>query len=351
MIKILKKIFLKIVNKKKNNNFDFKNTNSVLFKVGDRIGDAVIITSALNQLRQAFPNIKLGYFVSKHNKFIFENSPLNVVCVNGFWDCLKNRKKWQVIINIEPAFTSKNLLHWFLLAPQYIISFPKSYKKYYNKDTVITDLYIEKVCHFSKILSLTPFKEFVKDIPVSYVMPPLPKEKQTEVSSLWKKEIKILVCPKGSYRKIAPEVLFESIAALSKNRLQKCHFIFPYTKGIEEYFVLKNIKNCFITFVPKLDTLSFFALIKSSDIILSVDSASVHLAVAYKKHLIALFLNYKGNMKCFAPETNDKTTLITTKKEYFKAEEIFKDFDIPSITKSLEKYIDIFAKNLSGNQI
>lgn len=344
MKKLLKNFFLKLVNKKKNNNFDFKNTRSVLFKVGDRIGDAVIISAALNQLKKAFPNIKLGYFVSKNNKFIFENSPLAIVCVKGFWDCLKNRKKWQVIINIEPAFTSKNLLQCFLLAPQYIISFPKNYKKYYNKDTVITDLYIEKVCHFSKILSLTPFKEFVKDIPVSYVMPPIPAKKQKEISALWQKEIKIIICPKGSYRKIEPKIIYETLSALPKEKLKNCHFIMPYTQGIEEYFFLQKIKDIAITFTKKIDICSFFALIKSADIVLSVDSAPVHIAVAYQKYLIALFLNYKNNMVCFAPETNKKITIITTKKEYFKAEENFEDFDVPSITNSLEKYIDVFDK-------
>ncbi len=338
---MLKKLFLKIVNKKKIKNFDFSKTESVLFRVGDRIGDSVIITSALNQLKQAFPNIKLGYFVSKHNEFIFKNSPLNIVCIKGFWDCLKNRKKWQVIINMEPSFTSKQLLQYFLLVPQYTIAFPKTYKKYYNKDTVITDLYIEQVCHFSKILSLTPFKKFVEKIPVSYVLPEIPKENINEALSLWNKKIKILVCPKGAYRKIDSDILYKAIAALPKEILTDCHFLISLTKNTEEYKILQNIKNGTITFAPPTNIQTFTDLIKSADIVLSVDSAPVHLAVACNKYLIALFLNYKDNLSCFAPEINEKTTVIKTKKEYFTNEPIFKDFDIASITKTLEKYINI----------
>lgn len=338
---MLKKLFLKIVNKKKTENFDFSKTESVLFRVGDRIGDSVIITSVLNQLKQAFPNIKLGYFVSKHNEFIFKNSPLNIVCIKGFWGCLKNRKKWQVIINMEPAFTSKQLFQYFLLAPQYTIAFPKVYKKYYNKDTVITDLYIEQFCHFSKILSLTPFKKFVENIPVSYVLPEIPQKNINEASSLWNKKVKILVCPKGAFREIDPEVLYKAIAALPKEILAQCHFLISLTKNAEEYKILQNINNCTITFAPPISTQTFTGLIKSADIVLSVDSAPVHLAVAYNKYLIALFLNYKDNLRCFAPEINEKITVIKTKKEYFQIEKVFKDFDIPSITKALEKYINI----------
>lgn len=338
---MFKKLFLKIVNKKKTKIFDFSKTESILFKVGDRIGDSVIITSALNQLKQAFPNIKLGYFVSKHNEFIFKNSSLNITCIKSFWDCLKNRKKWQIIVNMEPAFTSKQLLQYFLLAPQYTIAFPKVYKKCYNKDTVITDLYIEQVCHFSKILSLTPFKDFVKNIPVSYVLPEIPQKNISEESSLWSKKIKILVCPKGAFRKIDPSILYKAISALPKELLKDCHFLISLTEKTEEYKILQNIKNCTLTFAPSTNIQTFTSLIKSADIVLSVDSAPVHLAVAYNKYLIALFLNYKDNLRCFAPETNDRTTLITTKKEYFQAEKIFKDFDIPSITKALEKYINI----------
>ena len=341
---MFKKLFLKFVNKKKTKSFDFSKTKSILFKVGDRLGDSVIITAALAQLRQAFANIKLGYCVSKHNKFIFKNSSLNINCIQGFWDCLRNRKKWQVIINMEPSFTSKNLLQCFLLSPEYIISFPKVYKKYYNKDTVVSDLYIDKVCHFSKILSLTPFKDFIKDISVSYILPPISQKQQAIASALWEKEIKILICPKGAYRKISPKIIYYVIDSLPKDKLKKCHFIIPYTKGIEEYAFLQNIGNTYITFTKRLDSISFLALIKSADIVLSVDSAPVHIAVAYQKYLIGLFLNYKDNLLCFAPEKNDKTTIITTKKECFKTEEIFKDFDIPSITKALEKYIALVEK-------
>ena len=95
----MKNLICKIFGKEvKDINLDWSNITSILIRpIGTGIGDAVVLSAAITQLKQAYQNCKIGVLTTSRNKFIFEHIP-------GIDICLKDspltyfiqRKKWQV---------------------------------------------------------------------------------------------------------------------------------------------------------------------------------------------------------------------------------------------------------------
>lgn len=76
----LKKLFLLFLDKRELKNIEIlslKNIKSILIRpLGGAIGDAVVHTAHLKQLRYLYPNARIGVIVNPHNRVIFEHSNL-----------------------------------------------------------------------------------------------------------------------------------------------------------------------------------------------------------------------------------------------------------------------------------
>ena len=300
-----KKILLKLLaNKKPLTDFNFKQIKSVLIRpIGYGLGDAILLTAVLKQLKQAYPDIRTGVFAINRNAPVFNNNPfVDEVLQDKPLTYLLNRGKWQVFMDYVPTFTTKNIFCDFLLKPQHTICFEKTAKKHYSHKTVKNyDFYVPDLAktHLSRSLTLTPFKDYVNTANVQYTLPPLPKESENKAKSFLRKNaLNILVCPKGSDRIIKPEETEKILTQIKKTIKKEINFIFPYSK---ETVSFKNINICF---TGSLDIYTFFALVKNAGLVLSIDSAPVHAACAYKVPVLGLYSGWQRNFTLFAPLAN-----------------------------------------------
>ena len=307
---IITKIFAR---KKKSENLDFSSVKSVLIRpIGAGLGDAVVLTAVLKQLKEAYPHIQTGVLAVKRNEIVFKNNPLvDKIIKDSFIGYLSNRGKWQVFIDYTPSFTTKNIIRDFFLKPAYTICFEKRDKKHYNHNTVRNyDYYVPDLAltHLSKSLQLTPFKPYIKAEKPVYILPELPKEAEKVKTYFRGDKINIILAPHGSDRAVAPHELQSILKSAFKGKEDKINLIIPFTQKSKEYLnILKDIQGLATS---PLSVEEFFDLIKNADMIIATDSAAVHLACAYRKNLLAFYSGWERNFKLFAPLKADNAIAV-----------------------------------------
>lgn len=336
---IITKIFAR---KKKSENLDFSSIKSVLIRpIGTGLGDAVVLTAVLKQLKEAYPNIKTGVLAVKRNEIVFKNNPLaDKIIKDSFIGYLSNRGKWQVFIDYTPSFTTKNIIRDFFLKPAYTICFEKRDKKHYNHNTVRNyDYYVPDLAqtHLSKSLQLTPFKPYINAEKPIYILPELSKEEEKVKTYFRGDKINIILAPHGSDRAVAPHELQSILKSAFKGKEDKINLIIPFTQKSKEYLnILKDIQGLVTS---PLSVEEFFALIKNADMIIATDSAAVHLACAYQKPLAAFYSGWDRGFVLFSPLENGEVKVLRPKAKTDSPAKEIKDIPLEEAAKSIQSLL------------
>jgi len=341
-----KKILLKLLaNKKTCPSFDFATIKSVLIRpIGYGLGDGILLTAVLKQLKQAYPDIKTGVLAIKRNNPVFNANPfVDEILEDKPLTYLLNRGKWQIFMDYVPSFTTKNIFCDFLLKPQYTICFEKTSKKYYTPQTVKNyDFYVPDLAkeHLSRSLALTPFKDYVNTDDPQYILPPLPKESEDKVKSFFtENKIHLIFAPNGTDKELDKTEIQTILETALKEYGNKVQIIIPFTKKAAEYTALFKGFDYLLT--PPLTLQQYFALIKLADIIVAADSAPVHIACAYKKPVVAFYGN-KRAVELFAPLSYDNSFMIPSLKLNNGPVRIIKNIDKESSAEIIKNILSAF---------
>lgn len=291
---MLKKIFAKIfASKCPDGKIDFSNLKSILINpIGTGIGDAIVLTGALGQLRKAYPSAKIGVICTARNEAVFANNPLQIEVVRqSLWYAATHRNKWQLYVDASSRFTTKGILFSFLLNFAYVICFEKEKKKYYNADTVKNyNRYIGGLenIHLSKLFLLTELKNFVSQEDTRYVLPPIDLADEAKILPFIKKDkLNVMVCPFGTTRQLDNrefKAIFKEVLHGNEN---KFHLLFPASARSAHYLLEDSVLTQ--TVLPNLTLFQWFGLIAQADLVVTVDSAAVHVAGAYQRPLVAFY--------------------------------------------------------------
>lgn len=313
---LFKKIFIKFLEKR----YDpsriekFENIKSILIRpLGYAIGDATVHTAHIKQLREIFPNALIGVIVERDNHIIFESSGLVDKYVNkNILSLLKNRKKWDLLIDFENNFTSSSLLLDRILMPKKIMIFSKKFKKSYNLNNIKAyDIYSpqEVTTPLSHYLSNSVLNQYYVIPKPQSTLHVSPKEYAYSQSFWQQNKIRILLCPQGSKRELPVTELAELLIKTGNNLQNTCDlskevcFLIGYTPTAPTYCENLNtiIKEYNINVSRKTSLIEYIALIKSADIVIAVDGGSLHLACACEKPLLSFFANSRPNLDTWQP--------------------------------------------------
>ena len=126
--------------KKKHSDIDLKNIKSILLNPKDSIGDTLMSFCYARQLKKMYPDIKLGIVVTNRNleftELCNENEKIIDIAVKRN-DVLKNRKKWDVLLDFLSKENTKRMIWKKVLSPKIIMIFGESYEgHYYNRKNV-----------------------------------------------------------------------------------------------------------------------------------------------------------------------------------------------------------------------
>lgn len=292
--------------------FDFHRVESILIRpLGDAVGDAVINLAYAKQLKTVYPHLKLGVLVTPRNRAVFSFSPLIDELIDKKpANYLKQRKKWQLFLDFSEHFDSPNIISSSVLAPQAVMIFRKrSHKGYYSLKNIRNyDFYCPypRDSHVVDHLRTSVFADYFQ-LPLALPELSVSEQLQDGILPFWggqPGQILVFVAPQGSVPdKCVPAeetagLLNRVHAALRPN----IRFLLCNSKtGVEYYRQLKPLcdANIDIGLSPETSVGEYIALTASADLVIGVDSGTVHLACALSKPLLSFYVNH--NLDTWGP--------------------------------------------------
>ncbi len=156
----------------------------------------------------------------------------------------------------------------------------------------------------------------------------IPSANQKEIIEKWltPKQLNILVCPLGSDKILDKNLLTQVLIKLKTE--YHPNFIFAMN---EISYNLPKLKD--ITYTGKISLETFFALCYGVDFILTVDTASVHVACAYNKPLTAIYSGYDDGFNLFHPLEQENTYAIRSATKSNKPVHYIDNWSVQEVLK------------------
>jgi len=302
-LKSLRKIIAKFLFDKKersNKKLNFENVKSILFLRNDnKIGDMVISTMLFREVKKRYPYIKITVLCGPDNKEIIKHNPYvdeAIELPNSFFKKLSvyaylRKKKTDIAVDFFPFRPRPG--HMFMLRrinPGYLIGFyKKSYNMYdFSFEEDFFDKHIsERYSRVLKLFAITP-------VSLKYDLY-LEKKDEERVSELTEKsggKFKIVINPFAAsvHRTISYDKLKRLIEIIKG--YANCH-IYVLAPDINAA-KLSGLSAQNVSIFDSKSVLESAALIKYCDLVISPDTAIVHVAAAFEKKLVALYLDYSN---------------------------------------------------------
>ncbi len=307
----------KFLDKKEKSNisFDMNKIDSVLVLRDDnKIGDMIISTILFREIKKKYPHIKIFVLCGKSNKIILQNNPyIDKIFVshNNFWKDIfvyRELRKLKIGLTIDFLF--------FRPKPQYLLKLRIINSKFLLgicKDNYnVYDISINidyNTQHISKIYTSILNNLGIDNPNTNY---DIFLDKQSEEYGKKIKEenknTKIIFFNTHSasrYRTLSLEKTKEILEILYKENFK---IILNSEYDIDD----KNI------IIPQKDNfLKVLALVKYSDIVLTINTSIIHAANAFNKNLVAIYNNDFGEEKIaqvWAPNYKNAIQLISKGK-------------------------------------
>ena len=279
---------------------DASRAKSVLFFRNDnKMGDTVVSTLFFREIKKKYPSIKVIVLCGRSNREIIRyNSNVDQIYETGksfFRDILVFRELQRQNISLAVDFYPfrprlKHMLMVRIIAPEFLIGFYKSsYNIYdFSIDVSFFRLHISKWYeHLLKILKIES-PDLKYDITFTY-------KEESEALKLIKKcnaKYRIVLNPfAASKHRSFSYLKLKELIDIIENEIDCCVFVLCPQKNKKKIISLESDR----TFVSSFESiLKSAALIKCADVVITPDTSIVHIATAFNKKTVALYLNYSN---------------------------------------------------------
>lgn len=293
---------------------------SILFlRYDGKIGDYIVSSFVFREIKKQSPNTKIGVVCSKKNAYLFEQNPyidklyfVKTKNIKDYIHCGKQLAKEQYDVLIDPTVTLRNRDLLFLRTIN-----AKNYIGYQKEDYQLFNFNISaQNAHFSEIyrqaLELAGFTQ----ISTAYDVPYTENSKQAIQQFLAENHLTSYVAVNffgaGSARRFNDKSIKNLLNTLTNNKMNIVLLTFPdVTEKLKA--IAKEYKNIFIYENTKtvFDTIE---LIRNASLVISPDTAIVHIAAGFHKPLIAFYSPDQENFYHWQPNNNASTHILRFNK-------------------------------------
>lgn len=356
--------FIRIIGNKKVKSELKKEEVKRILVPGGRIGDMVCETPFLKALHKEFPKAEIDVYLDEVVAPLFKNCTyINVILnknkykvikkvkilkmLNLLYEAWTRRKKYELYFIFTNEMRALSVLSLKILSPKYVVSVYKREKFGIKKgELTIYDRYIKKAqsSHMRDICLSgieTIIGEIVKDRKYEVCLGSLEKKYENYFD---KEKINIIFNYLGGSdnKNLSYIELKESCFKVLEIKENIIVHIMTLPNRYEELLdkVKKWNENRIMICPETEDILDAAALIKHSNILVSVDTGVVHIASAFNIPVISIFSNNENSIKYFSPMSDLSYIIKCEDKHYIK------DFDkklmcenIKDILKQKEKEV------------
>ena len=351
--KNLKALILRAITKKKNIEFDIKNSSKVLMLRYDRIGDMIITTPVFRELKNAYPHMEINVIASKLNSIVLKNNPhVDNIYLNNknnlLFDLpvlLKLRKKQiDVCFEFDHSVVKHAILRLKIINPKKVISVKKD-GRYGVKghDLEIYDYYVDKSknTHFRDIwLSmLNPLGIQTLSNHYDIFFNKKHEIKADNFLNSFGENFLIGINLEGAVKgkKIQYKELKEICMGLFKinSKVQIIIISSPNKEQLVKREIMKMNLEYVASAYKTVNILAASALIKNLDMIITPDTSIAHIASTFNKPVITIHENNFESYKLFAPTSDLNRTIFSSNNNSLEG------FSVDSLLDACQELIDI----------
>ncbi|MEO8210649.1 MAG: glycosyltransferase family 9 protein [bacterium] len=316
---------------------DLQNPKTIVVVQIGKIGDMILTTPLLSGLKKLFPESNLKVLASEINKDI----PLNHSSVNEVIVYKKNFIKNLILlkssinrsdlwIDTKDNYSKTSELLVKFLKPEFSMGFNFEKKifdillKEFQKGNHAVDINTSPLNYFNKIAEQTDTKP-------SFNIPFEIQKKFNLKQTSKLQEIIINISAGNPSRYLEKEKWLDIIKMINSNELSAFTLIgLVRDKEIISY-LLEKCAEFNIKFIETENILETSEVIKQGDIVITPDTAIVHICSAFDKPVVALYPDVKWNLQKFAPLSKYNEAVVS------KAEGSIKDI-------TAEEVVDAFMR-------
>ncbi|WGE32718.1 glycosyltransferase family 9 protein [Actinobacillus genomosp. 2] len=285
-----------------------------------KIGDYIVSSFVFREIKKQSPETHIGVVCSSKNAYLFEHSPyidqlyfVRTKNIGDYLACGKQLAKEQYDVVIDPTVTLRNRDLLFLRTIN-----AKMYIGYDKSDYKIFTLNVQnEQQHFAEIYKQALELAGFVDIDTQYDVPQDEKSDKVIKDYLLNKRLEHFIALNlfgaGSARRFSDEKITELLNYLHKNSDKPIILLtFPEVTSklkqiasrFENVFVYENTQTVF-------DTIE---LIRHSDVLISPDTSTVHIAAGLSKQIIGFYSSDEQNFIHWHPNNKAKTNILRFKQ-------------------------------------
>lgn len=293
---------------------------SILFLRHDgKIGDYVVSSFVFREIKKQSPQTKIGVVCSKKNAYLFEQNPyidelyfVKTKDIGDYIRCGKQLAKEQYEVVIDPTVTLRNrdLLFLRTINAKNYVGYQKENYRLFNFNIPAQSIHFSEI--YKQALELVGFKQ----ISTAYDVPHTEKAKQAIQDFLAKNNLTSYTAVNffgaGSARRFNDKAIKSLLDNLTNNTMNIVLLTFPdvteklkaIAKEYNNVFIYENTETVF-------DTIE---LIRNASLVISPDTAIVHIAAGFSKPLIAFYSQDQENFNHWQPNNAAPTHILRFNK-------------------------------------
>jgi ADP-heptose:LPS heptosyltransferase len=326
--KKIKAYLLRQCTKKTKVNFDLKKVKSVLFLRYDRIGDMIITTPVIRELKAAYPDIKISILASNSNQAALKNNPyVDEVFVTEKNRLIRDLIKlfmlrnlfFDVCIEFDHSVVPHAILRLLIIRPKIIISVIKEGRyDVQGCDLELYDYFTEKKknSHFRDIWlqTLTPFGV----VPKSNKYDLFCTNYQIQIARSYLKNFPgkfiIGINLQGAVK--GKKISFLDLYEICKGFQQNKNIQIVILSSPENHQLVSNevsamdFENVKISYKTE-SILDVASLISQLDLIITPDTSITHIASTFNKPIVTIHEKNFDSFKLFAPTSDLSRTVFS----------------------------------------
>ena len=331
------------------------------------LGDGVIYTGYVRELKRLYPQSEIDIFCTKMHAAAFKNNPYvdnfyyfktynkpfskitrTKIYLNPLMH-LKNlikarKKKYDVVIDVDSSYKWSNLfMVKFIMGKNYrqeqrvLAGRYKEDNKYgYTKEKLL-----KIYTHLYNASENTAYAYLFKDNKIDDKYELFIDEKSLRKADEYYKKTaynnkKIIFNGEGSDKSISTEKIIDTLNALLNAYPEYYIYIIGYSAYYEKYNeIVKKINNKRLQITYKTNIQDTFALIKYADLLISVDTALIHIASALDTNVCEIISYGKKGNYVGRPRFVDFVICENKKNNKFDLD----GFEIDDILEAIRKLI------------
>ncbi|TDQ58071.1 ADP-heptose:LPS heptosyltransferase [Mesocricetibacter intestinalis] len=282
-----------------------------------KIGDYIVSSFVFREIKKQYPDSHIGVVCTEKNAYLFEANPyidqlhlLKKRSIISMVKCGLNLGRffhYDAVIDPTVLLRNRDLLLLRLIKAPLNIGYLKKDYKIFNKNITDADLHFSEV--YTRALQLSGFNKIDNTYDIPYRQDSAQRVKEFLAKNQLSEFIALNCYGQGSARRFNPEKITALLHYLNAHT-QKPVLLLSYPEVSKNLSALAAPFKGVIIDTEMTTIFDCIEYIRECDLLISPDTATIHIAVGLNKPLIGFYSEDQENFKHWHPNSKNTTHIL-----------------------------------------